>query len=58
MWCNEVLAVGLLPVAIREEYGFRWSAHHSRVFGLLVRGIRLIRRCLPDRLALWRDARA
>jgi uncharacterized protein (DUF2236 family) len=57
MWCNEVLALGLLPTGIRQQYGFRWSRYHSRVYNIIVGGIRLIRRLVPDRVALWRDAR-
>jgi uncharacterized protein (DUF2236 family) len=58
MWCNEALTVGLLPAPLREQYGFRWQAHQRRAFGLIVGAIRLIRRYAPNRVALWRDARA
>ena len=58
MRINEVLAVGLLPDRFRQQYGFRWNRHRGRLFRAIVRGIRLVRRIVPDALALWRDARA
>jgi uncharacterized protein (DUF2236 family) len=56
-WINEVLATGLLPAHIRDDYGFRWTPLRERAFGVIVRAIRLGRRALPDILALWRPAR-
>ena len=56
-WINEVLALGLLPAHIRDEYGMPWTPFRARVFRLTVRGIRSTRRALPDWLTLWRAAR-
>jgi uncharacterized protein (DUF2236 family) len=56
-WINEVLATGLLPAHLRDAYGFRWTPLRQRVFRITVRAIRLLRRALPDALALWRAAR-
>ena len=54
---NDLLTVGLLPEALRRQYGFPWSARHERALALAVRGIRHARRWTPDVLALWKDAR-
>lgn len=56
-WCNKVLTTGLLPENLRADYGFRWGRLHAGVFAVTVRMVRTMRRCLPDRVALWRDAR-
>jgi uncharacterized protein (DUF2236 family) len=58
MRLNEVLSVGLLPERFRHEYGFHWSSTRARVFRATVRGIRVLRRGVPDVIALWRDARS
>ncbi len=54
---NRTLTVGLLPAAVREQYGFTWTPRDERAFALTVRGIRTLRRHLPDRVALWPEAR-
>jgi uncharacterized protein (DUF2236 family) len=56
-WANDLLTVGLLPAAIREQYGFPWSARREQALSVVVGGIRGLRRRTPDRLALWKDAR-
>jgi len=54
---NRTLTVGLLPAPIREQYGFTWTPRDERAFGRTVRGIRTLRRHLPERVALWPEAR-
>ncbi len=54
---NRLLAVGTLPESIRRQYGFEWSSRDERALRLVVRGLRLTRRALPDALATWRAAR-
>jgi uncharacterized protein (DUF2236 family) len=56
-WINEVMAIGLLPSHIRDEYGFAWTSTRQRAFTVTVRAIRLLRRALPEVLMLWRAAR-
>ena len=54
---NRVVAVGLLPAAIREQYGFSWDATGQRRFERIVARVRRLRRTLPDFVALWPEAR-
>lgn len=49
--------LGWLPPAIRDGYGFAWSASDQRRFETVLSRLRTLRRVMPDRLALWRDAR-
>jgi uncharacterized protein (DUF2236 family) len=56
-WLNRVVTTGLLPPDIRRQYGFPWQPRHEHAFRALVPQIRLLRRALPDRLALWPEAR-
>ena len=53
---NEVLTIGLLPSAIRDAYGFRWTAWRARLSGWTTAALRTCRRCLPERLARWKAA--
>jgi uncharacterized protein (DUF2236 family) len=54
---NEVLTAGLLPPAIREAYGFRWTATRARTFEGIVGALGALRRGLPERCARWAAAR-
>jgi uncharacterized protein (DUF2236 family) len=54
---NEVLTAGLLPAAIRDAYGFPWTAGRARTFGWIIATLRTFRRVTPDRLARWSAAR-
>ena len=54
---NEVLTSGLLPAALRDAYGFQWSARRARTFEWIIAVLRTFRRGLPDRLARWTAAR-
>src|SRR6187551_197077 len=53
---NEALTVGLLPSAIRDAYGFRWTRWRARLSGWTMAALRTFRRCLPGRLARWKAA--
>jgi uncharacterized protein (DUF2236 family) len=55
---NRVVAVGLLPVTIRQQYGLAWSAKDQRRFDRIVSRLRRVRQTLPDIVALWPEARA
>jgi uncharacterized protein (DUF2236 family) len=54
---QRLLTIGLLPDAVRNAYGFPWDAAQQTRFTRALRLVRTGRRILPDRLALWRDAR-
>ncbi len=54
---NRLVTIGLLPAAVREQYGFTWSARDERRLGRVLRVITHIRRRVPARIALWPDAR-
>ena len=56
-WLNDLVTVGLLPEHIREQYGFRWTPRRARALPKAIAAIRATRKVMPDRLALWRDAR-
>ena len=55
---NETLAMGLLPAAVREQYGFRWTPLRARVMRATVASLRTGRRVCPDAIVRWRDARS
>jgi uncharacterized protein (DUF2236 family) len=54
---NRTVTVGLLPPAVRAQYGFAWhdgdATRLARTLGLL----RMLRRVTPDAIAHWPDAR-
>jgi uncharacterized protein (DUF2236 family) len=56
-YLNRIVSVGLLPAHIREQYGFSWTARDERALGRSLRLLRTVRRVIPDRLALWAEAR-
>ena len=51
------IAIGDLPSAIRQQYGFRWSAAQAKRFERIMRTLRCVRRITPRPLATWRAAR-
>lgn len=55
---NRLFTVGLLPPAIRDQYEFEWSDADARALARWTRVIGKMRSALPDRLALWPEARA
>jgi uncharacterized protein (DUF2236 family) len=56
-YLNRLLTVGLLPPDIRAQYGFEWNARRERRLRAATRLVRAARRAMPDRLALWPEAR-
>src|SRR5215216_3734890 len=56
-WLNRLITIGLLPPPIRALYGFRWDDRRQRAFDRVVPAIRSLRQHLPERLAIWPEAR-
>ena len=54
---NRLVSIGMLPDAIRQQYGLDWNADDQRRFERTVRRIQTLRRALPDFVALWPEAR-
>jgi uncharacterized protein (DUF2236 family) len=54
---NRLFTIGLLPAFLREQYGFAWTAADERALERWTRFLRATRPWLPDRAALWREAR-
>ena len=55
---NRLVSIGLLPDAIRRQYGLAWTEADQRRFERAVERVRTLRRTLPDFIALWLEARA
>ncbi len=55
---NRLLTIGLLPPEIRDQYGFPWDARRERALRMAIGLVRRARRAMPDRLALWPEARS
>ncbi len=56
-WANELIAIGLLPTQVREQYGFRWDMQREHRLHRALLLLRAARRITPDRLARWPEAR-
>jgi uncharacterized protein (DUF2236 family) len=56
-WVNQTLTIGLLPEAVRAQYGFEWTPGRARALALILGGLRLARRATPGWAAHWRAAR-
>jgi uncharacterized protein (DUF2236 family) len=56
-WIYRSMALGLLPDAIRTQYGFTWSARRDRQLAIVMRLVRLVRRGLPFGWERWPEAR-
>lgn len=56
-WANRIVTTGLLPAHVRDLYGLSWTPRQQRAFTRLVPALRRIRHTLPDRLAIWPQAR-
>jgi uncharacterized protein (DUF2236 family) len=54
---NRLFTVGLLPPFIREQYGFSWTKADERAFERWTHRLRRARTWLPERVALWPQAR-
>jgi uncharacterized protein (DUF2236 family) len=52
-----LVSIGLLPPAIREAYGFRWTARDAQALGRWATVIRQLRGAAPARLREWPSAR-
>ena len=57
-WLNRLVTIGLLPPHIRDAYEFQWSPRRQQLLERVTPPLRALRRTLPDRVALWRDARS
>ncbi len=55
---QRLLTIGLLPDLVRTAYGFAWDEALQARFTRALRLLRFGRRVMPDRLALWKDARS
>lgn len=55
--CLQLLTIGLLPPAIREGYGFTWTARDARALGRWTAALRMVRRLTPPPLREWPAAR-
>jgi uncharacterized protein (DUF2236 family) len=56
-WLTRLVTVGLLPGAIRDAYGFRWSPRDDRRLRMATRAIRPLVKALPPALRYWRASR-
>jgi uncharacterized protein (DUF2236 family) len=54
---NRRITIGLLPSQLRSAYGFTWTPEEARRCDRLMRRIRRLRAVMPDRIALWPEAR-
>jgi uncharacterized protein (DUF2236 family) len=54
---QRLLTIGLLPDWLRSAYGYKWDDTGQARFARVIRLLRAGRRIMPDRLALFRDAR-
>jgi uncharacterized protein (DUF2236 family) len=54
---QRLLTIGLLPEWLRSAYGYKWDDTGQARFARAIRLLRAGRRVMPDRLALFRDAR-
>lgn len=57
-WVNRLVTLGLLPVSVREQYGYAWSGRRERQLHRTLAAIHAIRRMMPKALAWWPAARA
>ena len=54
---NRLFTIGLLPPFLRDQYGFSWTAADERALNRWTHLLRRARPWLPNRLALWSQAR-
>lgn len=54
---NRLMTIGMLPGALRRQYGFEWTERHARALARWSTAIRRVRPLLPDAMALWPEAR-
>ena len=53
----QLLSIGLLPAAVRDAYGFSWTARDARALARWTAALRLFRRVLPAFVREWPAAR-
>ena len=58
LWLGRLTTLGLLPPALREQYGFAWRARDARRLRAAAAALRAARRILPPALREWPAARA
>jgi len=56
-WVNRLVTLGLLPVAVREQYNYAWNDRRARQLDRTLGLIRAMRRMLPKAAAWWPAAR-
>jgi uncharacterized protein (DUF2236 family) len=54
---NRAMTIALLPPRVRAEYGYTWAAADERRATHAMRLLRAARRCTPQWLAQWPEAR-
>ena len=54
---NRLVTVGLLPDALRRQFGFSWSEGEERRLRTVLRAIHATRRLVPGQLPFWPEAR-
>ena len=52
------VTIGLLPAAVREQYGYRWTPARERALGAFTRAVRTTVPALPPVLRVVPQARA
>ena len=53
----QLMTIGTLPAAIRDAYGFTWTARDARALARWAAALRLLRRASPAFLREWPAAR-
>jgi uncharacterized protein (DUF2236 family) len=56
-WANRLVTIGMLPDAIRRDYGLTWSRAQQRQLTAVTRLLRGARRVTPAVLARWGEAK-
>jgi uncharacterized protein (DUF2236 family) len=58
LWLVRRITIGLLPPAIRTDYGFPWGPRDEALFGLSTALVRTLLPLTPSMLRHWPAARA
>jgi uncharacterized protein (DUF2236 family) len=56
-WVNRIITLGLLPPAIRDQYGYAWNDRRERQWHRTAASIRALRKLTPRFIAWWPEAR-
>ena len=54
----QLITIGLLPTAIREGYGFRWTARDARAFARWTAALRTLHHAAPSFVREWPASRS